>query len=118
MLLVSGFQHTLQKEEQKIIIKSKEKEKSSFGGNLRNLRKIHGMSQPELARKLGITKQAISNWENNNIMPSSAMLKKLSQVLAVSIETILGEEIKYVSVEGLTSEQIVHIQLLINDMKR
>lgn len=76
------------------------------------------MSQPELAKQLGITKQAVSNWENNRIVPSSNMLKRLSQLLSVSIETILGEDVKYVSVEGLTPEQIVHIQFLINDMRR
>lgn len=94
------------------------KKEGGFGNNLRNLRKARGLSQPELARQLGITKQAVSNWENNRIIPSASMLRRLSQILAVSMETILGEEVKYVSVEGLTSEQIVHIQFLINDMRK
>ena len=89
-----------------------------FGDKLRALRKAHGMSQPELARRLGVTKQAVSNWENNNIMPSVDMVKKLSRVLNVSIGIFFDEEEKYISVDGLTQDQVMQIQFLINAMKR
>ena len=41
---------------------------------IRELRLSRGMSQPELAAKLGVSKQCISNWENDNIQPSIEML--------------------------------------------
>ncbi len=35
--------------------------------NIRRLRMARNISQVELAKALGVTKQSISNWENNNI---------------------------------------------------
>ena len=37
---------------------------------IRQLREARGMTQVELARQLSVTKQSVSNWENNNIQPS------------------------------------------------
>ena len=41
---------------------------------IRELRNIRGISQIQLANKLGVTKQSVSNWENDNILPSIEML--------------------------------------------
>ena len=51
---------------------------------IRQLRKAFNISQVELANKLGVTKQCISNWENDNILPSIDMLVKLSILFANS----------------------------------
>ena len=37
---------------------------------IKELRLLNGFNQVELAKRLGLTKQTISNWENNNIQPS------------------------------------------------
>ncbi|MDY5886413.1 MAG: helix-turn-helix transcriptional regulator, partial [Treponema sp.] len=36
---------------------------------IKNLRTAKGINQVELAKCLGVTKQSVSNWENENIMP-------------------------------------------------
>ena len=41
---------------------------------IRELRNAAGISQVELAEKLGVSKQSVSNWENDNIQPSIEML--------------------------------------------
>lgn len=41
---------------------------------IKELRLAHGMTQVELARELSVSKQCVSNWENNNIQPSVDML--------------------------------------------
>ena len=46
---------------------------------IRTLRQTRSMSQVQLARLLGVTKQSVSNWENDNIQPSIEMLKKLEE---------------------------------------
>lgn len=43
------------------------------------LRLARNLSQVDLAKALGVTKQSISNWENNNIQPSIDMLIRLAQ---------------------------------------
>ena len=47
---------------------------------IRQLRQARSMSQVDLAKRLNVTKQSVSNWENDNIQPSIEMLVKLSAV--------------------------------------
>ena len=71
---------------------------------IREVRQARGMSQVELARLLGVTKQSISNWENDNIQPSIEMLVKLARSLSVSADYLLGlEERQILDVSGLSS---------------
>ena len=49
-----------------------------LGEQIYALRTARNLSQVQLADKLGVTKQSVSNWENNNILPSVDMLKKIA----------------------------------------
>ncbi len=72
----------------------------------------------ELAKSLHVSKQCISNWENDNILPSVEMLVKIAKFFGVSTDALLGlENAKTVSVEGLTDAQIDHIKLFIDDLR-
>lgn len=87
--------------------------------NLKNLRDAHNISQVELANKLGITKQCVSNWENDNILPSIEMLIKLSKYFNVSTDYLLG--LSYdntINVDGLNEQEIAHIKFFINDLRK
>lgn len=85
---------------------------------IRLLRMEKGISQIQLADALGVTKQSISNWENDNIQPSIEMLVKLSKFFDVSTDYLLGlEKKRTLSVKNLTDKQISHIQLIIDDFK-
>lgn len=57
---------------------------------IRELRNIRGISQIQLANKLGVTKQSVSNWENDNILPSIEMLVKIANFFEVSTDYLLG----------------------------
>jgi len=64
-----------------------------------------------------VTKQTISNWENDNIQPSIAMLIKIAKYFKVSTDYLLGlDNNKYINVSNLTETQIAHIQLIIDDI--
>lgn len=85
---------------------------------IRDLRMSRKMSQVELADALGVSKQSVSNWENDNIQPSIEMLVKLSRVFSVSTDYLLGLEWgDSLSVTGLSPEVIAHIRLLIDDLR-
>ena len=89
-----------------------------LGERLFLLRTQNGMSQIKLADILGKSKQSISNWENNNILPSIDMLVKLSDIFQVSTDYLLElDDRRRLDVTGLTDEQLEHIQLIINDMR-
>ena len=89
-----------------------------LNGRIREIRMAKKMSQVELANILGVTKQSVSNWENDNIQPSIEMLIKLSKTLSVSSDYLLGiDERRFLDVTGLTESETQHIQFLIDDIK-
>ena len=45
---------------------------------IKELRQAKRLTQVELANELGLTKQCVSNWENDNVQPSIDMLVKLA----------------------------------------
>lgn len=51
-----------------------------LGQRLQELRGGCGWSQVEVAKRLRVTKQTVSNWENENIQPSIDMLVRLAQL--------------------------------------
>ena len=65
-----------------------------IGRKISALRKAQGLTQMELADKLGISFQAVSNWERGNTMPDISKLPDLAEIFSVSIEEILGDERK------------------------
>ena len=60
---------------------------------LHELRKKNGYTQAELAEKLGVSRQSISNWELGTIVPSTSRLKKISGLYSVPLETLLRDDV-------------------------
>lgn len=86
---------------------------------IRTLRQSRNMSQVELAKALGVTKQSISNWENDNIQPSVEMLVKIAKVFSVSTDYLLGIDSQIcIDVSGLPEHVISHIRQLIDDLRQ
>ncbi len=84
---------------------------------IKELRILNGMSQVDLAARLGISKQSVSNWENDNIQPSIEMLLKLARLFSVSTDYLLGlEKRRYLEISGLSETQLTHLQQIINDL--
>ena len=65
---------------------------SQVGINICKFRKSIGITQMELADKLGISFQAISNWERGISMPDISKLNELSTLFNVSIDEILDNK--------------------------
>lgn len=85
---------------------------------IKALRLAHGLNQVELAKNLSVTKQTVSNWENNNIQPSVDMLVKLADFFSVSTDYLLCRDDKpMLCVEGLTNVQVAHVEQLIQDLR-
>ncbi len=60
------------------------------------LRTKNGLSQDELAKRLCVTRQAISRWETGETIPNVETLKLLSKLFDVSINTLLGSPRKLI----------------------
>lgn len=87
--------------------------------NIKKLRVARGINQVEFGKALGVSKQCVSNWENDNVMPSIEMLCKIADYFLVSTDFLLGrKEERSIELAGLTNEQIAHISLIINDLAK
>lgn len=87
--------------------------------NIKRLRMARGLNQVEFARVMGVSKQCVSNWENDNVMPSIEMLIKIADFFNVTTDYILGRnERTYIDVTGLSDEQISHISLIVSDLSQ
>ena len=92
---------------------------TSLNETIRRLRIARGLNQVEFAKLVGVTKQCVSNWENDNVLPSIEMLIKISDVFRVSTDHLLGiEQKKFIDASGLTDEQTEHIAIIIEDMQK
>ena len=90
---------------------------SALSENIKKVRLSAKMNQVEFAKQLNVTKQCISNWENDNVVPSIEMLVKIADMFNVSTDYLLGRTDKqYVDVSELTGEQKGHILLIIKDL--
>ena len=59
---------------------------ADVGKMIKKLREEANMTQDNLAEKMNVTRQAVSNWENGKTSPDIDTLFRLSQVFNVSIE--------------------------------
>jgi transcriptional regulator with XRE-family HTH domain len=59
---------------------------------IRALRKEHGYSQEQMARKLHLTQGAISQWENGLTVPAADQLMTLADVFGITVDELLGRE--------------------------
>ena len=78
-----------------------------LGDNIFKLRKESKLSQEQLAEKINVTRQTISNWELGETSPNPEQLKLLSKVLNVSIDELLNNDIKEVLVEKVNNNVVL-----------
>lgn len=69
-----------------------EERRKQFGARIKNMRKSLGLTQADLAKKIGVTKQAITTYETGIREPSFRNLIKLSRALNVTTDWLLGED--------------------------
>ena len=63
----------------------------NIGERITQLRKQQNLSQDELAKKAGVSRTIIGNYERNANTPSIEVLIKLAKVFNVSVDYIIGE---------------------------
>lgn len=78
----------------------------NFGERLKEERKKIGISQKDFGRKIGVAESTISLYESNKRSPDKEILKKISLVLGVSVDYLLGEDTPY-----LTSKESKYVRI-------
>lgn len=75
-------------EEEQVI--HEEKVTETLGAKIARLRKEKGYTQEEFSQLLDVTAQAVSKWENDISCPDIMLLPKISQLLEITIDELLG----------------------------
>ena len=63
-----------------------------FKDNLANLRKLHDMTQEELAEKINVSRQSIAKWESGDTVPDLEKCKLISEIFGVSLDDLANYE--------------------------
>lgn len=64
----------------------------TFAEKLKSMRKQSGLSQEKLAEKIGVSRQAITKWENNTGIPDIENMLAISSLFNVSVDELLSNE--------------------------
>ena len=79
-----------------------------LGNNLFNARKKRGLSQEEVAEKLGVSRQTISKWELDETLPDIRQSKKLATLYSLSLDELIEFDIDLKEIQQViekTSEE-------------
>ncbi|MBQ7500899.1 MAG: helix-turn-helix transcriptional regulator [Clostridia bacterium] len=66
----------------------------NIGEVIRQYRLKNNMTQEELGERMFVSKQAVSKWENGKTLPDINTIRKLSEILSIPHDEILGESLK------------------------
>lgn len=72
---------------------------NALGEKIKELRKKKGLSQSELAELVGVTRQALSGWENGAYLPDYSSIVLLCKVLETDVNTLYGMQSPRASVD-------------------
>ena len=78
-----------------------------FGTIVVELRKKQGISQTDLASQLGIHKNVLGRYERNEVFPSIEIARKISDILDVSLDFLVGKA--DVQMDKVTKERILQV---------
>ena len=89
-----------------------------LGDRIKMIRESNGLSQVEFGESLNVSKQTVSNWENNNVQPSVDILRDMASKYNVSSDFLLelDDRLNIYSSTQLSIDMVTHIQIIINDM--
>lgn len=88
----------------------------NIGTKISALRKEKGLSQGDLAQKLGASREIIGKYERNENLPSIEMVAKMAQVFDVTVDFLIGSG-ENASYDKETVERINDIQKMDNNTK-
>lgn len=91
--------------------------KQSFGDMVAALRKEKGMTQLELAEKMGVTDKAVSKWERDLSFPDVSSIPRLAELFDISVDQLMqvrkyeGQESKHSKISHILNLSLKAVAL-------
>ena len=82
--------------------------------NIKKFRKQSGLTQEQLAEQMHLTRQAISNWENDKCQPDIESVARLAEVFGVSVEEMIYGSLKNVGTEENSESRINVMKIVLS----
>lgn len=90
-----------------------------FGSKLKELRTQAGLTQLQLAQRMGITKSVVSFYELQERIPSPDVLIKLAGIFHVSTDYLLGlDKRETIDISGLAKEDVAIMRTLAESLRK
>ena len=90
-----------------------------FSEKLMQLRRCQGLSQEQLADRLGVTRQSVSKWEGGAAMPELSKLVMLSELFGVSVDYLVKDYLEEPETpEGESHTQVERLERKVDDRTR
>ena len=83
----------------------------TFGEKLRETRKAAGFSQEELAKKLNVSRQAITKWESDTGLPDISNIMTISKLFSIPVDDLISEEKTAVRVKSRLYESVTEYDI-------
>lgn len=77
-----------------------------FGDNLRSLRKSKKLSQEDLAEKMNVSRQTLSNWEGDITSPDLKQASILAKIFKISLDELVSNNVEFECKDNLKNNQI------------
>lgn len=73
----------------------------NLGNSLYTARKKSGLSQEDVANKLGVSRQTISKWETNETLPDICQSKRMAQLYHLSLDELIDFDMDIKEIEQM-----------------
>ncbi len=81
---------------------------NKFSSFIAELRKEQGLTQKELADRVGVSDKAVSRWENGKNYPDIEIMQSLGEIFKVSVSELLqGERLETEAVISIREQNVV-----------
>jgi len=95
----------------------------TFSEKLLELRRREGLSQEQLADRLGVTRQSVSKWEGGAALPELGKLVALSELFSVSVDYLVKDRLEEPETAGagedaLSAQQAARLEQKVDDLAR